>query len=114
MRRKREMRRLEANPACARRQLAHARADRSHQILVRLRHRDELAQRLDALEVAEVGQEHRSARVREHGAVAAGVAGQVAHVGQVGDEQRIHLVGGEPGREPFQACRVVHGRRSAR
>jgi hypothetical protein len=91
-----------------RRQLIPAARDEADQVLVGLSHLDELAQRLDPLQVAEVGQEHGPVGARQHGAVAAGVAGQVADVGQVGDQQRIDAETLEPGAEMVEPGGVAH------
>ena len=110
----REVGGLEADPARRRRQLRPAAADEGDQVLVGLPHLDELAQRLDPLQVAKIGQEHGSLGARDDGAVAAGVAGQVADVGQVGDEQCVDAQPLQPLAEPIQSGGVAHASCSER
>jgi hypothetical protein len=53
--------------------------------------------RLGSLDVPEVGQEAARVGADDGERVAAGEARQVAHVDEVGDQQKVELVLGEPG-----------------
>ena len=60
---------------------------------------------LSLLGVAEVGEEHARVRADQGEAVGAGVAGQVAHVDEVGDQQQVDAGPVEGG---YQAVQRVY------